>query len=729
MTTATFPGNGSYYAQLDAWRSGNTIYGRLTVVKTGGSGYWTYTAQAFATHVAGLDGGGSWTYDFRNYGSKVVAEWSRTVGGPGDYQVGAWVVMEDFGRAQPANVVVNVPPNAPAAPSAPTVTRNSDTNQGVTWKDNASTAAPYTGLQVQRQVYNGSWSAWSAIAGDGAYNTSAGNRSYGDSGTVANRIYIYRITVSNSAGEAASGSSPWVFTSPAAPTNVQAVKQASGSIVLTWTKGTPHTEINTNIDYSIDGGSTWASLVTGIAGNVSTYTHATPPAAANIIYRVRHTIATAAPGAVGIGLTSAYGQSNSVPLTAPPLAPSALSPNGTVFDAVSAQTFTWQHNTADSSTQTAYEIQYRIGTAAWASTGKIASAASLRAFAANTFTNGKTYEWQVRTWGAHADASPWSASATFTTSAAPLVAIVNPPNPLGAALVTATWTYSDAEGTAQSAWEAQLLQSGSTLEQLAGSGAGTSVAFTTRLTDATSYQVRVRVRDGSGLWSQWAQKTFSTSFPTPTVPTIAVNWNKDTGTVGITVTNPATGTAVVENRILRSLDGGQTWVQVAVTPPNGTGFDRTVPVGVTARYKAISWTDLPSSSESAVSPVSTDSIIGYWSGGNSFEKSVQLRVNYKNPPKLDLETGVADKVLHYFAGRKSPVETVGTSTQRKGSVEFMVSSIDELQQVRALALMPAPHLIRMPDGTTVFASIGSVSDKRQDEGWYRISFKITEVDS
>lgn len=727
MTDATFPGNGNYFARLEAWRSGFTVYGRLTVFKTSGTGYWTYTPQAYGAAAAGVSFNGSWTYDFRNYSSVVVREWSQAVAGPGDYVVDAWVDMDGFGRADPAAITINVPPNAPAAPSNLDVTRNSDTSQNVYWKDNASVAAPYTLLQVQRKVYDGAWPGWTAIAGDGAYNTGSGNRSYSDSGTVANRIYVYRIYVNNTAGEAATPESRWVFTSPAAPSAVQAVKQQSGSIVLSWTKGTPHTEINSSIDYSIDGGTTWTALVSGLAGNVSTYTHATPPAAASIVYRARHTIETAAPGAVGIGLTSGYGQSNSVPLTAPPLAPSALVPNGLVFDAVTAQNFTWQHNTADSSSQTAYEIQYRIGTGAWTSTGKITSTASLRAFAANTFINGNSYEWQVRTWGAHASASPWSSSATFTTSAAPLVVINTPPNPLGAALVTTTWTYSDSEGTAQSMWEAQLLRSGSVLEQLTGSGTTSTASFTTRLTDATAYQVQVRARDGSGLWSSWAQKTFVTSFPAPTVPTITANWNTDTGTVGITVTNPATGTAVVENRIQRSLDGGQTWIQVAVTPPNGTGFDRTVPVGITAQYRVIAWTALPSSSQSAVILVTTASKIGYWSGGNSFEKNVQLRVNYKAPPKLDLETGLADKVLHYFAGRTQPVETSGTATQRRGSVEFMVSSIDELQQVRALALIPAPHLIRMPDGTTVFASIGPVSEKRQDEGWYRIAFKVTEV--
>lgn len=729
MTDATFPGNGNYFARLEAWRSGFTIYGRLTVFKTGGYGYWTNTPQAYGAWAVDQSFNGSWTYDFRNYSSKVVAEWSKTVGGPGNYVVDAWVDMDGFGRADPDGITINVPPNPPAAPSNLNVTRNSDTSQNVYWKDNASVAAPYTLLQVQRKVYDGNWSGWIAIAGDGSYNTGSGNRSYGDTGTVPNRIYVYRIYVNNTAGEAATPESVWVFTSPAAPTNVQAVKQASGSIVLSWTRGTPHTEINTNIDYSIDGGTTWTSLVTGIAGNVSTYTHATPPAAANIVYRVRHTIWQGNPGGnVGIGLTSAYGQSNSVPLTTPPAAPSALSPNGTVFDATTAQTFTWRHNNVDSSTQTAYEIQYRIGTAAWTSTGKISSAASLRAFAANTFTNGKTYEWQVRTWGAHADPSPWSSVATFTTSAAPTVVINTPGSILEAALVTTTWTYYDAEGTAQSAWEAQLLQSGSILEQLAGSGDGTSAAFTTRLVDATTYQIRVRARDGSGLWSQWAQKTFTTSFPSPAIPLISVVWDINTGIAGITVNNPDVGTAVTSNKVMRSTDEGSTWVEVASTPPDGTGFDKTVPLNASVMYQVIAWTDLPSSASSLSTSITTTASYGYWSAGSDLEYNLGMRANYQKPPQYGVEKSLAEKTLHYFAGRTKPVEYSGTATTVTGSVEFATRDLDEWAQVDRMSTVSGPHLLRFTNGMVVKCSIEPVSITKINKLWHQISFSFQEVD-
>ncbi len=731
MTTATFPGNGNYYAQLDAWRNGNTIYGRLTVVKTSGSGYWTNNPQAYGAWAVDQSFDGSWTYDFRNYSRKIVAEWSKAVSGPGDYVVDGWVDMDDFGRADPAGITVNVPPESPAAPSNLSVSRINDNSHGVYWKDNATPAAPYTSLQVQRRMYDGSWQNFVGIVNDGAYNTSGNNRSYGDNGTVANRIYVYRIKVSNGSGEAYSSESPWVFTTPAEPTNVQAVKQASGSIVLSWTKGPPHTEINTNIDYSINGGTTWTSLVTGLAGNVSTYTHTTPPAAANIVYRVRHTIAQSNPGNnVGIGLTSGYGQSNSVPLTAPPNPPSALSPNGETINSHATQTLKWQHNSVDSSSQSAYEIRYRIaGAGSWTTTGKVVSTSQQRTFVADAFDSGNDYEWQVRTWGAHADPSDWSSTATFVASTPPTVAITAPSSILGQALVTATWSYFDAEGTAQSAWEAELLFGGVVIESRSGSGAATSMSFTTRLSDGTSYQIRVRVRDGSGLWSVWDQQTFTTDFPSPPVPSLVASFNDENGSAMFRVSNPSGSPAVVRNDILRSLDGGQTWLTVTATSVNGIGFDPTIPLGDVVSYKVVAWTDLPSSSESIVSFLDMSDLRdgGYWSAGNIFDYVVRVRYNLGAPVSRKFRQGSAQKTLHYFAGRELPVETTGTARSRTGEISFTTFSKDELDRVREMAYLPAPHLIRLPEGTDLYCSIGAVSEERVNNDWYKITVTLTEV--
>lgn len=612
-------------------------------------------------------------------------------------------------------------PAAPSAPNAVVVSRNSDNSHTIQWNRTASAGAPYASQQVQRldTVTN----IWTGVANFGGENT-AGASSWTDTGTIANRAYRYRIKVSNTTGEATSGTSLWVFTTPGTPSSLSAVKQASGDIVITVVQTVTYPNYKTELHYRVGAGA-WTSLP-NLATGVTTYTW-TPPAGSSVQFRAR--VVVDAGEQVGDGLLSAYVESNVVPLLSAPNPPSALSPNGVAFDAVNAQAVSWQHNTVDSSAQSAYEFQYRIGSGPWTSTGKALSTVSGTVIPAGALSNGNVYQWQVRTWGAYTDPSAWSAVAVFTASASPSVAITAPGAVLEAALVTVSWIYNDPEGTAQSLWAADLLFQGAVIEQHSGSGATTSVPFATRLTDATDYQVRVRARDGSSLWSEWDQASFTTDFPLPPAPVLDALWEKSTGAVTLTVTNPAHVPEVEFNQILRSLDDGATWEHVLTITPNSSGFDTGVPLGVAAvQYKAISWTGLPSSSESSVQFVDTTADRGYWSAGRAFEKVVQLRVNMGTPPKIDLTTGIAQKTLHYFAGRTAPVEMSGEATQRIGSVEFAVTSVAELGQVRSMALLVAPHLFRLPDGTLIYGSVGPVSDTRLADGWYHITFQVTEVD-
>lgn len=623
---------------------------------------------------------------------------------------------------------------APTSPTTPSVSRVSDTQQNISWTRRASDSAPYGAQQIQRRTFGSSgWSSFSTIATIGTDYFGTGNHSYSDKTTVANRAYQYRIRATNSAGEAVSGISVVTYTTPAAPSSLVATKLSGGDIRLVSSPSTLVNNQRTELRYSTNGGTTWTTL-TNLANDVNSYVWENPPSVPSVVFDARTVIESS--GSVGNGLASARRQSNAVVLTTPPAAPSALSPNGVVYDAVNERTFSWQHNTIDSSEQSAYEIRYRIVGGEWTTTGKVISDVSTQVFPSDSFENGNQYQWEVRTWGAHADPGPYSATAAFTASASPSASITFPGDVLDTSLLTATWEYFDPEETAQSQWEARLYQGENQLEFRNGSGTGTSVAFTSTLQDNFEYQVQVRVRDGSGLWSDWDQKTFTTDFPLPPTPEVTAIWQTETGFVLINITNPEGTPEVVNNIIQRSLDQGATWHTVGEAPPNGQGFDITVPLVGEVWYVVEAWSELPS--VAASQPVVFQPgfipdeegqlvrapVMGYWSVG---QQALQMKMGYRNPPKIDMSTGRHQKTLHYFAGRTSAVETIGEAIAREGSVKFMVGTEAEMHACREMALLPAPHLFRLPDGTFVFASIADVSDKRLDEGFYDISFKITEV--
>lgn len=117
------------------------------------------------------------------------------------------------------------------------------------------------------------------------------------------------------------------------------------------------------------------------------------------------------------GLTSAYSASVNFWTNRTPTAPTLNVPfDGEVFDSTIAQTFTWTFNDPDSGdTQSAATLQYRpVGGPTW--TQVTATTQSAYTFAANTFTSGVQYEWQVQTTDAGGLTGPFSASRTFTGS-------------------------------------------------------------------------------------------------------------------------------------------------------------------------------------------------------------------------------------------------------------------------------------------------------------------------
>src|SRR5690606_34837252 len=99
----------------------------------------------------------------------------------------------------------------------------------------------------------------------------------------------------------------------------------------------------------------------------STWVHTSPSGATTHRYRVR----ARSSWQTSFVVSQYSGASNVVQVIAPPLAPDGLGP--TVLDATETNTLVWNHNSADTTPQSAYELQYRdwLSGDPWTTTGKI----------------------------------------------------------------------------------------------------------------------------------------------------------------------------------------------------------------------------------------------------------------------------------------------------------------------------------------------------------------------
>lgn len=626
------------------------------------------------------------------------------------------------------------PVSAPAAPTPTSVVRTSDTQHTVNWSLGATSGAPYQSQQVQRRVYDGAWSGWATVA-----TLSGSATSYTDSTTAANRIIEWRIVAINSAGTATSTEAR-ALTTPAPPTSVVAARSELGDIVVTVGEpSAPYNEKRWTIEHSPDGGSSWSVLATDLDRFELVQTHVAPSPSDPHVYRAR--TYNEQEGMTGDGLASTWVASNAVVLTAAPNAPTGLGPSAP-GDATEARTLVWTHNSSDTSPQSKYQVRYRVDGGAWVELSAVTSAAGLASLAGGTWSNPSLVEWQVRTWGAHVDPSPYSATAAFALSARPTATISSPDDggTVDASAVTVGWAYYDAESTAQTAWRAELLgATGTVVEALSGAGIAGDATFATVLANGSAWTVRVQVADAAGLWSDWDSASFTVDYALPPTPTLAHTWDAESGRVYLTATAgaPAVGEVdIVHVDVYRSIDNGP-WVKIITgAEPGAVVPDYAPTVAGSNRYRADAVSALPSVSTSAevevVTPQAGDGPGAVWlSVGPAFAQACRGVGNVSRTATADLVT----RTVRRYAGRTRALEVAGAQAARSWgvSLDYAPSVTDIAQstpeQWLALAVEPGPFLLRNPDGLYVYVSASGMATKTDPGGAVTgVSFTAVEVE-
>ena len=434
------------------------------------------------------------------------------------------------------------PAATPTKPTDLAVTRVSDVQHTITGKIKASSTVKVTRLNIMRRESASTTSAWDAWVQVGSLTTgwaSDTTFTFADTSTKANRLYTYRLTAVNSAGSANSSDSDVIRTTPASPGVPAAALDAFGDITVTASV----TGINA-------AGATydWESRINGVKAAVAgttvqpvrVFTGVDP--LKSYAYRLRSSTSSGTSNDTTL-YSNWSSWSNTVAQVGPPLAPTPVFPasGGTVaFD----QDFTWawEHNPIDTSPQRTYQLRYRIDGGEWVTL----SGTTAQTRAQGPLGFGANVEWQVRTTGKFAPTpaegafSPWSDVRMFRLAATPQVTITAPGSTYTSGVLTAEWTFFVEDSSSQVAWEAALWDV-TTGEQLGATLSGTTAyravfsAATQGLEDGGTYEVRVRARTTSGLWSAWETQTFDVYFMPPTEPVLDVMYDCDTGSTELNV--------------------------------------------------------------------------------------------------------------------------------------------------------------------------------------------------
>lgn len=550
----------------------------------------------------------------------------------------------------------------PEAPTNAQVSRESDNQQNIVWTNNDTEERPYDDIQIRR---------WDNITG--SYYTiatiSGSNSSYSDTTTQANRKYRYSIRAINTAGSSDYDYTDYINTTPAAPVEVVASRQGL-DVSLSWSNPATNAE-RVRIERQTDGGS-YTHVIT-LGGAATSYTDIEPGGG---IHRYRVRTETDNPT-----LSSVWVESNEVLTLMQPNPPSGLSPHGIAFDANENREFTWQFNTVDGTSQTQYEIRYRETGGSWQYVGPITSIETRHNFPAGTFQNGKQYEWQVRAWGQHADASEYSSTATFFASSRPTVTVTYPTDDVAHPFpdLTVSWIYNDAEGDVQDRYRITLFSGEVQIYNVTQAGTATEHEIDQTLSDGETYTVRVEVRNDKGLWSSANEVTFTVEYEAPPVPELETTFNVETGAITLQIRNPdpvGPQPDTAYNRVYRQVNGE--WELIARNIPKNGSFTDFVPkVGTCTRYYVEAISDLPSVNTSYVNETPTNAK-GYFYLNSGSNWSDCIRLQYD--PSIT-ETFGRQTVIRRYHGRKYPVQYQGEALEN--SINFSVSvDISDIPQLR-----------------------------------------------
>lgn len=699
----------------------------------------TYSNNPTSASVA-LDGigtvwSGSFTFDWRTSGlqSTLIASGSTTVGHNGDGSgsttaTGSIGSTGTSGAGGPTSVAQGVALTTlkviPGTPTSVTAAWNSDTQATVSWAQSSASNGQPVSNTVRQQVNGGSWVTGATFSPTTSVVVAA----------AANRKTIYAILATNSAGDSAwSASSAAVFTTPGAPTDVAAAKDASLNIVVTFAPHVAFTEHQHVVTHgSVVGGTiTWdGSALATLPAGTSSYTHATPNASVQHVYRVRARNTNTA------ALASAEVVSNTVQLLTAPNKPTlpVLGPN---VDAGKAFVVTWTHNPVDTTPQKSYEVSYSInGGSTWASTGKVNASTSTRTFAANAYTAGQALTIRVRTWGSatsggsdSAGASPWSDVQTVTFKSRPVVTISAPTN-------GGTWTeaslavalgFTQAQGASFVQATIQLKQGATLLESIVSTTLA-STLLATQVADGVSYVVSVAVLDSNGLVSDSTSSTFAVNYTNPITAGIVATYLPESGLTQLDLTFPAPGSDEAEAVaviITRTIDGFTETVlgRYTITHSLLTVLDTTPTIHGVNTYTVTTISDDGATVDALRQLETSEKVWAFLSTGAGFVNIVTFSGD------LEFSAAPARSVsLVATAGRGRPIALFGEngSLEVSGSATLTAGLGSTPKEMERFILAAGIVCYRDPSGRRIFGALkGSIDSPSSSASGF--AFTVSEA--
>lgn len=502
---------------------------------------------------------------------------------------------------------------------------------------------------------------------------------------------------------------PPTVTSPNGGESINESHEISWSVPV----GSEGDALTYQIGLSTDNGSTWKSIATEISGNSYIYDFSNEVESSQALIRIR---------AINAGIFGGYGYSEGVftiQHNTSPTIPTNLTPSGVTIDRLKTRQLSWQHNDSPNDVQSKAEIEWRHqGEGLW---NTITSNGPDTEYFLHplTFSNGQI-EWRVKTYDVAGLESPWSNVAVFTASEptnAPT--IVLPTSPVNVSRPVISWTSAS-----QSSYQVLIENSLGTVVWDTGEITSEVRARTAGidLINGGTYKIKVRVKDGSGLFSSFTEKTIAVSYTTPAKPIGRTEVNTSQNGIEILFTNPIVQGApsVIRNEVYKRVNDA--WLLIARGDIDSY-TDFAVASGVEYAYKVRAIASNNTYSE-------TETLWGEVILLSPFLSSTSDHytwVDLKHVTATEKQRS-RNRSLNQFVGREYPLAEFGGAKAMQLACEWISMDKDEVNRFYALIDREETLLYRDQQGRKEYLTVDVTSETESHAGaLFRISFTADKV--
>ena len=408
----------------------------------------------------------------------------------------------------------------------------------------------------------------------------------------------------------------------------------------------------------------------------------------------------------------------------PPSTPSNMVPKGgALYDRTQDIRFTWKHNDQDQ--QSKFNFRWRKqGESTWNTVSRT-TVNNFYIAPSMTFPVGDI-EWQVQTFDQRGLSSPYTSTVLFYATEA-----TNSPTityPIQGEIISIPDPVIEWSSVDQDYFEIEVLSGGIVVWRKEVYSPVKGYTVEQELSNDTDYTVRLRVRSEKGLWSDWNEVDFKTSFIPPNIPEVGLSVRPEEAAIEISIYNgPSEGDIpeVTYNEIFRRVyDSGEDYQLISTSiDPDMYWIDYTPGSGIVYEYMVRSW----GVNGTYIDSVSVLGRVDFMDSWLIISDDPETRLIFKYNPGRSVKKSVKRSLME-FNGREYPVAEFGSGRATAIDLSFDIREDHEISVIYEFLERRSTLLYRDGRGRREFVTIDNVDVTDKIPRGYSIKMTLDRVD-